>query len=327
MHKATNASSPRASTVQLNVSSRVSVSWMGWQQRPGYSQAPVRPLFITIHGFLHARTASLTALHSRNMRMCTLLALLLACMSYAQAKQSNSTSNHHDIGHHDGSAHHDTHASRSGRQQPLPQKQQQQQPLHGASGRRHDAVVGGSRSRGVPVEDRGRAQTLSAGEALCPTLASGDDLMEMLDETSNCSRIALLWYNMSDDTLPVVTNETIEARVRLPGIAVLGLRFRRPSLIVTIVGYALVNMVATSVVPMPIATSLVPLSTILFGFLAGMVLNVSSTCAGAYLGLLLVRYACRPCFIRALGKHQRKWEVHCTPPRTSTAQRLGLLRC
>ena len=58
-----------------------------------------------------------------------------------------------------------------------------------------------------------------------------------------------------------------------------------------------------------VARSLVPLSTILFGFLPGMLVNVSTTCVGAWLGLLLIRYACRPCFIRALGKHERKWQA------------------
>jgi len=127
----------------------------------------------------------------------------------------------------------------------------------------------------------------------------------------NCSTnlVSLLWYNHTGDMAPVVTNTTIEAKVLLPGFAVLGVRFRRPSLLLTVIGYSLVNVIATSVIPMPIATSLVPLATILFGFLSGMIINVSSTCVGAYLGLLLVRYACRPCFVRALGRHQQRWRA------------------
>ena len=123
------------------------------------------------------------------------------------------------------------------------------------------------------------------------------DLSE-LTQGKNCS-VVVSWYNESDDVSPVVTNTTIEAKVRLilpmPGVMVLGLRFRRPGPVMTIVLYTVVNVLATSVVPMPIATSLVPLSTILFGFFGGMALNVLTTCLGAYLGLLLVRYGCRRC--------------------------------
>ena len=226
-----------------------------------------------------------------------------------------SSSSHHESGHHNGSLHHDTHSAhddiRSRRsagltspQKPSPQKQQQQH-------RRNSSIIAtGVRQRirevdGVPVEDRKYAKAFRMTEAgLCE---SGEDLFgELLDE-DNCSSVAVLWYNESDNGLPVLTNETITAKVRLPGVAVMGLRFRRPSLLVMIVGYALVNMVTTSVCPLPIATSLVPLSTVLFGFLAGMIINVTSTCAGAYCGLLLVRYACRPRFVRALGKYQSKW--------------------
>ena len=248
--------------------------------------------------------------------------LLFFCLACVTTKAEDhhpyralySSSSHHESGHRNGSLHHDTHSAhddvRSRRaiglpspQKPSPQKQQQH--------RRNSSIVATvvrQRTREVdevPVEDRKYAKAFRMTEAgLCE---SSEDLFGELFDEENCSSVAVLWYNKSDDGLPVVTNETITAKVRLPGVAVMGLRFRRPSLLVTIVGYALVNMVTTSVCPLPIATSLVPLSTVLFGFLAGMIINVTSTCAGAYCGLLLVRYACRPRFVRALGKYQSKW--------------------
>jgi len=140
-----------------------------------------------------------------------------------------------------------------------------------------------------------------------------------------------VWYNTTDDqwydTIPVVTNDTITAAVRLPGVAVLGFRFRRPGKVLTFLMYAFVNILATSVVLLPIATSLVPVACILFGFLGGMLVNVSTTCVGAYLGLVLARYACRPCFVRALGKHHGKWMAIDRAVATDGWQISLLIRC
>ena len=107
--------------------------------------------------------------------------------------------------------------------------------------------------------------------------------------------------------LPIVTNYSIAVKVRFHGFAVLGVRVRRPGPVATVLLYAFLNILVTSVFPVPMATTLVPVATILFGIVPGMVLNVLTTCIGAYLGLLIVRCGCRPRFIRLLGRHQNRW--------------------
>ena len=125
---------------------------------------------------------------------------------------------------------------------------------------------------------------------------------------NNCSIVLDLSHDNSTDLLvPVLTNRTIEVKVRLPHDHVLGLRFRRPRLEVLLLVYSAVNVVATSVIPVPVATTLVPLATILFGLLGGLALNVGTTCLGTYLGLRLVRSRCRPGFERLLGPHHARW--------------------
>lgn len=118
-----------------------------------------------------------------------------------------------------------------------------------------------------------------------------------------------LGVNTTDSLLvPVVRNSTIAMKVRLPGsTTVLGLRFRRPSRFWVFVLYSAANIFATSIIPIPIATSFVPLACILFGLVGGMVINVGTTCVGAYLALVLVRFCCRPRFVRMLGKHHSTW--------------------
>ena len=138
--------------------------------------------------------------------------------------------------------------------------------------------------------------------------------MDGLDATSiNCS-VSYRWMQQTNASVilkpPVVTNSTIEMMIRLPvtlaklagapaqvthppaakapeGFVVLGLTIQRPSDAVVIPAYAATNILFTSVVPIPVATSLVPLACLLYGFLGGMLLNVGTTCCGAYLGLLL----------------------------------------
>ena len=140
--------------------------------------------------------------------------------------------------------------------------------------------------------------------------AADPDWFEPSDAGENCS-LVLHWYNATQGAmLPVLTNSTIEAKVRVPGtMMVLGLQIRRPGVVLTLLGYSLINILATCIVPMPIATSLVPLATILFGFIGGMLVNVGTTCVGAYLCFLLVRHGCRPWFLRALGKQHSKWHA------------------
>ena len=124
----------------------------------------------------------------------------------------------------------------------------------------------------------------------------------------NCSIMLDLSHDNSTDLLvPVVTNLTIAVKVRLPLEHVASVTFRRPRLVVLLLAYSAVNIVATSVIPLPVATTLVPLATILCGLLGGLVLNVGTSCVGAYLGLRLVRSRCRPGFERLLGPHHARW--------------------
>jgi len=150
------------------------------------------------------------------------------------------------------------------------------------------------------------------------TADADDDGRSWRDEGSrnwrrdaNCSIVLDLSHDNSTDLLvPVVTNRTIEVKVRLPAHHVASVIFRRPrwaTVEVLLLAYSAVNIVATSVIPIPVATTLVPLATILCGLLGGLALNVGTTLVGAYLGLLLVRSRCRPGFERLLGSHHARW--------------------
>lgn len=73
--------------------------------------------------------------------------------------------------------------------------------------------------------------------------------------------------------------------------------------------YSLLNVLATSLVPLPLAASMVVLATLLFGLLRGLLLNSLTTLLGAWISLWLTRYACRPCLLRAVGRYQHKWQA------------------
>ena len=198
--------------------------------------------------------------------------------------------------------------------QRAPQQQQQQQQHRShekppanreAEDRHHDRQRLRHRTEPLPekvVELAGDCGFVVNDAALLPV-----DLRS--EAPANCS-IVLSFYNattIDDVQLPEVTNTTISMHVRLPGFVVLGVRIRRPGPIVFLSGYTIINVIATSVIPVPIATTLVPLATLLFGLLGGIALNVGTTCLGAYLSFHLLRNGCRPCFVRALGRHHGTW--------------------
>ena len=126
-------------------------------------------------------------------------------------------------------------------------------------------------------------------------------------------------YNSSDDTFtaPFVSNSTIViplphriqklAGSSSPWFGVAGLRIRRPGKLACVIGYALANVLATSVIPLPLAGTLTGVGVVLFGLAGGLALNVLSAALGAYLGLLGTRHCCRPCFLRNLGKRAGMW--------------------
>lgn len=76
------------------------------------------------------------------------------------------------------------------------------------------------------------------------------------------------------------------------------------------VEYFLLNVVVSSVIPIPLAGPLAAAGALLFGLVLGMTLNVLSSVLAAYLALLLTRGVCRPCILRMLGEKGRaKWEA------------------
>lgn len=76
-----------------------------------------------------------------------------------------------------------------------------------------------------------------------------------------------------------------------------------------LVWYSLVNVLVTSVIPVPLAGPMTGVAAVLFGLVPGMAINTVTSVVGGYLGLLAVRHGCRPCFVRALGRHRSKWEA------------------
>jgi uncharacterized membrane protein YdjX (TVP38/TMEM64 family) len=137
-----------------------------------------------------------------------------------------------------------------------------------------------------------------------------DAICDHLSEHENCS-IAVTWHNATAAVAPAhVTNTSIGVNVRIaPGFAVLGVRIRRPGPVALIALYTAINVCVTSLIPVPIATTLVPVATLCWGFVGGILVNVLSTCIGAYLGLVLTRHACRPRLLRLLGRHRGRWEA------------------
>ena len=73
--------------------------------------------------------------------------------------------------------------------------------------------------------------------------------------------------------------------------------------------YSVANIVGTSVVPIPIAGPLSAVAAVLFGLIRGMTINIATSVVGAWIGLFAVRYACRPCFERMLGRYYSRWRV------------------
>ena len=74
-----------------------------------------------------------------------------------------------------------------------------------------------------------------------------------------------------------------------------------------ILWYLLVNILATSVCPVPIAGAMTAISAVLFGLVPGMAITTTSSLIGAYLGHLAVRHLCRPCLMRSLGRYHEHW--------------------
>lgn len=73
--------------------------------------------------------------------------------------------------------------------------------------------------------------------------------------------------------------------------------------------YSIINVLVTSVVPLPLAGTMVAVGCGLFGIVAGLVLNTVTSAIGAYLGLFATRYWCRDCIIRRLSSYGNRWQL------------------
>lgn len=91
-------------------------------------------------------------------------------------------------------------------------------------------------------------------------------------------------------------------------LIVLGFTFDPTSPLV-FVQYAMFNTFACSVVPIPFAGALSAIGSLLFGLWAGMIANVATSTAGAYISLLLARSCLRPRLLCALGRYRYQWEA------------------
>ena len=91
-------------------------------------------------------------------------------------------------------------------------------------------------------------------------------------------------------------------------MTVLGFTFD-PSDPAVIIEYSLANILANSLIPLPLAGSMTAIGTLLFGMLSGMVINTVTAVIGAEISLLFVRHACRPCLERRLGRFHAKYKA------------------
>ena len=73
--------------------------------------------------------------------------------------------------------------------------------------------------------------------------------------------------------------------------------------------YSAINVIVTSVIPLPLAGTMVAVGALIYGIPLGMLINTVSSTVGAWLGLVFARHACRPCLMRMLGRYRRKWEA------------------
>lgn len=91
-------------------------------------------------------------------------------------------------------------------------------------------------------------------------------------------------------------------------LTVLGFTFD-PTDNTVLLQYSILNLLANSCIPLPIAGLLVAVSSLLYGVVNGLIVNAVSTMMGVYLSLWITRSACRPYFVRMLGRYARHWEA------------------
>ena len=89
---------------------------------------------------------------------------------------------------------------------------------------------------------------------------------------------------------------------------VLGFTFD-PNNPAVILEYSGANILATSIIPVPLAGPMSAVGTLLFGLFPGLCVNVLTSVVGAWVSLVAVRFVCHPCFMQALGKYRTRWEA------------------
>jgi uncharacterized membrane protein YdjX (TVP38/TMEM64 family) len=99
------------------------------------------------------------------------------------------------------------------------------------------------------------------------------------------------------------------AAAEIANTTVLGFSFDTGAPVATFFEYTSLNVLICSVLPIPLASTMVGLAVLLYGMVLGMIINTSSLTLGCYLSLLLTRFACRPRLMRLLGRYQAKWEA------------------
>ena len=95
----------------------------------------------------------------------------------------------------------------------------------------------------------------------------------------------------------------------LANTTVLGLSFDPDSPISTFFEYNLINMIFCSLLPIPLASSMVMVAVLLYGMVLGLFINTISTVIGCWLSLIITRHMCRPRIIRLLGRYEEKWRA------------------
>lgn len=87
---------------------------------------------------------------------------------------------------------------------------------------------------------------------------------------------------------------------------VLGMTFD-PKDRTVLIRYSILNLFVNSFMPLPLAGPMVVVASLLYGIVGGLAVNIVSSILGACLSFWTTRFACRPCFVRALGRYSQQW--------------------
>ena len=91
-------------------------------------------------------------------------------------------------------------------------------------------------------------------------------------------------------------------------MTILGITFD-PNSPAVLFEYSALNVTVNPAIPLPLAGSMTAAGALLFGLVSGIAINTASAVLGAWISLVGVRYACRPCLERRLGRYHSKWRA------------------